>query len=158
MTAIEIDAFLADSVVVADGKLYAQGAGWNAIRVRSVPTRHDRIGIGLVVHVPYTETNRQHNFELRLEDSDGRRLTFGENPDGEGRVEALGGQFNLGRPPDLGPGDEQVAPFAVNINGLVLQSAGNYRFVIAVDGRDIKELSFRVILLQPSGPIIKTAR
>lgn len=157
VTTIEIDAFLADSVVVAEGKIYAQGAGWNVINTVSVPARHDRVGIGLVVRVPYTATNQEHNFELRLEDADGKRLTFGDNPEGEGRVEGLGGQFNVGRPPNLGPGDEQVVPFAVNINGLVLERAGNYRFVISVDDQDIKELSFRVMLIQQPRPIIKTA-
>lgn len=154
---IEIDAFLADSVVVAEGKIHAQGAGWNVINAARVPTRHDRIGIGFVVRVPYTATNQEHTFELRLEDEDGKRLTFGDNPDGEGRIEALGGQFNVGRPPTLKAGDEQVVPFAVNINGLLLEKAGNYRFVIAIDGHDTKQLPFRVMLIQQATPIIKTA-
>ena len=157
VTTIEIDAFLADSVVVAEGKIYAQGAGWNVINAARVPTRHDRIGIGFIIRVPYTATNQDHNFELRLEDADGSRMTFGDNPEGEGRIEALGGQFNVGRPPTLKPGDEQVVPFAVNINGLSFEKAGNYRFVISIDGDDTKELPFRLMLIQQPRPIIKTA-
>jgi hypothetical protein len=157
VTTIEIDAFLADSVVVSDGKIYAQGAGWNIINVVRVPTRHDRLGIGFVVRVPYTATNQEHSFELRLEDADGARLPFGDNPHGEGRIQAWGSQFNVGRPPTLKPGDEQVVPFALNIDGLVFEKAGNYRFVISIDGNDTKELPFRVMLIQQAKPIIKTA-
>jgi hypothetical protein len=157
VSTIEVDAFLADSVVVAEGKIYAQGAGWNVINASRVPTRHDRIGVAFVVRVPYTATNQDHTFELRLEDADGRRLTFGDDPEGQGRIEALGSQFNVGRPPTLKPGDEQVVPFAVNINGLPLEKAGNYRFVISIDGDDVKELPFRVSLIQQPKPIIKTA-
>jgi hypothetical protein len=153
---MEIDAFLADSVVVAEGKIHALGAGWNVINARGIPTRHDRIGIGFIIRVPYTETNQEHTFELRLEDADGHRLTFGDNPQGEGRVEGFGGRFNVGRPPNLKPGDEQVVPFALNINGLTFENDGNYRFVIAIDGEDTKELPFRVTLIQQPKPIIKT--
>jgi hypothetical protein len=84
-------------------------------------------------------------------------MTFGDNPEGEGRIEAIGGQFNVGRPPTLKPGDEQVVPFAVNINGLSFEKAGNYRFVISIDGDDTKELPFRLLLIQQPRPIIKTA-
>jgi hypothetical protein len=157
VSTIEIDAFLADSVVVADGKLYVQGAGWNVINATKVPARHDRVGIGFIVRVPYTATNQEHKFELRLEDADGKQLTFGDDPQGKGRIEALGGQFNVGRPPTLKPGDEQVVPFAVNINALPLERAGNYRFVISIDGDDTKELPFRVMLVQQPKPIIRTA-
>ncbi len=154
---IEVDAFLADSVVVAEGKLFAQGAGWNIITVRAVPAGHDRIGIGLLIRVPYTATNRNHEFELRLEDADGKRLPIGNNPNGDGKIEGFGGQFNVGRPPQIQPGDEQIVPFAVNINGLTFDEAGHYRFVVSVDGTDAKGLSFRVVLIEQPQPIIRPA-
>lgn len=154
---IEADAFLADSVVVAEGKLYAQGAGWNIITMRKLPAPHDRIGIGVLIRVPYTSTNQKHEFELRLEDADGKRLPIGDNPNGEGKIEGFGGQFNVGRPPQIQPGDEQIVPFAVNINGLGFQEAGHYRFVVSVDGEDAKELPFRVVLVEQPQPIIRPA-
>jgi len=152
---IAVDAFLADSVAVADGKIYAQGAGWNVINTRVLPTAHDRIGIGIIVRVPYTSTNQLHRWELRLEGADGQQLPLGDNPAGEGKVRAIGGQFNVGRPPMLQPGDEQVVPFAMNVNGLPFEQAGAYRFVVSVDGSDVKELPFRVFLLPDPQPIIK---
>ncbi len=154
---IEADAFLADSVVVAEGKLYAQGVGWNVITMQGLPAAHDRIGIGVLIRVPYTATNQNHEFEIRLENADGKRLPIGDNPSGEGKIEGFGGQFNVGRPPQISPGDEQIVPFAVNINGLSFQEPGHYRIVVSVDGEDAKELPFRVVLVEQPQPIIRPA-
>ncbi len=155
---IEVDAFLADSVVMAEGKLYAQGAGWNTINVRALPVVHDRIGIGVLIRVPYTATNQVHNFEIRLEDADGQRLPIGDNPAGEGKIESIGGQFNVGRPPTIQPGDEQIVPTAMNVNGYRFERAGNFRFVVSVDGDDAKALPFKVFLISELQPIIKPAK
>ena len=46
MPRIQVDGFLADSVVRAEGKLYVQGAGWNRITASLFPVVHDRIGKG----------------------------------------------------------------------------------------------------------------
>ena len=79
---MELDAFVADSVVAVDGKLYAQGAGWNVITTPQLPVRHARIGLGLIIHVPYTATNTMHRFDVRLDDSDGGRVALGDAPPG----------------------------------------------------------------------------
>jgi hypothetical protein len=154
---IDVDAFLADSVVSAEGKLYTQGAGWNVVTVQSLPARHDRIGIGVLIRVPYTATNQNHSFEIRLEDADGKHLPLADAPDGNGKVEGFGGQFNVGRPPQIQPGDEQIVPFAVNINGLMFETAGQYRFVVSIDGTDAKELPFRIMFLEQPQPIIRSS-
>lgn len=145
---MEIDAFLADSVASADGKLYAQGAGWTVLSTTSVPARHPRVGIGIIIRVPYTATDETHVVSLRLEDADGNELTLGDAPPGletsDGKLRHLGGQFHLGRPPGVGPGDEQLVALAINVDGLVFDNVGRYRFVISVDGRDVKHLPLRV--------------
>lgn len=56
---MDVTAFLADSVTVADGKLYVQGAGWNSISASSFPIQHDRIGVGALLHVPYSATSQR---------------------------------------------------------------------------------------------------
>lgn len=155
---MEVEAFLADSVVTAEGKLYVQGAGWNAITTAALPTRHARIGIGLIVRVPYTATNQPHKFELRLEDEDGQELQLGAAPveSAEATVEAItriGGEFNVGRPPNLYPGEEQLLPFAVNLDGLVFERAGAYRFVLEIDGAEVKRLPFRINQVTKFGPV-----
>ena len=145
---MDVEAFLADSVVVAEGKLYAQGAGWNMINVNVLPAQHARIGIGLVIPVPYTETNQEHAFSLHLETEDGEQLPLGDAPPGmdspDGRMRRIEGVFNMGRPPTLVAGDEQVIPLAINLNGLPFEAAGRYTFVVQVDGEEVKRLPFRV--------------
>jgi hypothetical protein len=145
---MDVEAFLADSVVVAEGKLYAQGAGWNMINVNVLPAQHDRIGIGLVITVPYTETNQEHAFSLHLETEDGEQLPLGDAPPGmdspDGRMRRIEGVFNMGRPPTLVAGDEQVIPLAINLKGLPFEAAGRYTFVVQVDGEEVKRLPFRV--------------
>jgi hypothetical protein len=149
---MEIDAFLADSVVVAEGKLFAQGAGWNTINVQQLPAVHDRVGIGMIIDVPYTATNEEHGFSLHLETEDGEQLPLGDAPPGmetpDGRVRTIEGVFNVGRPPTLVAGDGQLIPLAINLNGLPFVAAGRYTFVISVDGEESKRLPFRV---QPVG-------
>lgn len=156
---MEVEAFLADSVVAAEGKLYVQGAGWNIVYARAVPTRHDRIGIGLLIHVPYTATNQAHKFEIRLEDADANTLPIGEAPPDaqveDGKIRQFGGDFNVGRPPDLKPGDEQIVPIALNINGLPFEAAGSYSFVIEIDGSEVKRLTFRLVQVPQAGPIVR---
>jgi hypothetical protein len=112
------------------------------------------LGIGIIIHVPYTATNQLHKFEVYLLDADGQELPLGDAPEGaeesDGKIRRWAGQFNVGRPPTLQPGDEQLVPLAVNIDGLVFDRADAYRFVIELDGSREKSLPFRVYhVVQP---------
>ncbi len=153
---MEIDAFLADSVVNAEGKLYAQGGGWNTITTANLPFRHPRVGIGILIRVPYTGTNEVHSPDVRLEDGDGRQIALGETQPGpdapDGKLYRLRTQFNLGRPPQLRPGDDQLVALAMNIDGLVFDREDGYRFVIAMDGQDSKTLPLRVMVAGQLAP------
>jgi hypothetical protein len=146
---MEIEAFLADSVENVEGKLYVLGAGWNVLNTSTLPFRQPRIGVGLIIRVPYTATNQMHVFELTLQDADGQELVMAEAPAGtgtpDGKLRRLGGKFNVGRPPTLQPGDEQLVALAVNIDGLEFERADAYRFVVELDGSPEKELPFRVV-------------
>ena len=146
---MEIEAFLADSVESVEGKLYVLGAGWNVLNTPALPFRQPRIGVGLIIRVPYTATNQMHVFELTLQDADGQELPMADAPPEaetpDGKIRRLGGQFNVGRPPTLQPGDEQLIALAVNIDGLAFERADAYRFVIELDGSPEKELPFRVV-------------
>lgn len=153
---MQVEAMLADSVVSSEGKLYVQGGGWNVINTAKVPTRQPRIGIALIVRVPYTATNQMHKFELYLQDADGDELPLADAPDAasDEKIRRLGGQFNVGRPPTLQPGDEQLIALAINLDGLTFDRADSYKFVIELDGSPEKELSFRVNQVLQPGPIV----
>ena len=155
---MEVVAMLADSVQTAEGKLQVQGGGWNIIWTQVTPARHPRIGVAAVIRVPWTATNTSHRFELRLEDQDGTLLPIGTAPPGaqteDGKIRKVGGEFTVGRPPGLQPGDEQLVPLAINIDGLEFERADAYMFVLSIDGTDVEHLRFRVQKAQSYSPII----
>jgi hypothetical protein len=140
---LEIDAFLADAVVNVEGKLYAQGIGWNVLTVRSLPATHTRMGIGALIHVPYTATNMQHTLSITLEDADGQPVAVGAQPDGE-KLFTIATNFTIGRPPTIVPGEEQIVPLAIQIDNIRFEKADAYNFVFKFAEAEAKRLPFRV--------------
>jgi uncharacterized protein DUF6941 len=148
-TQITADALLADSVVVAEGKLYVQGGGWNNLFTPILPIRQPRIGIGIVMHVPYQlADNMPKRFALSLQDADGNLIPLADAPPpplgSGGKVTTIEGSFTVGRPAGVEPGAEQPLPLAANLDGLVFEKTGSYVFRVSVDGQEIKSLHFRV--------------
>lgn len=151
---VNIDAFLCDAVQSVGGKLYAIGIGWNALAAPQVPARHSRLGVGLVIRVPYTSTNQEHTFSVRVEDEDGEPRPLGEAMPGlpessiqGGKIVQFEGKFNVGRPPTIAPGDEQIVPFALQLDGLEFPKVGVYSVVVKVDDNEVSRLPFRVTLM-----------
>ena len=143
---MEIDAFLADSVEAVNGKIYALGAGWDMVGVAQFPTRHPRIGLGILIRVPYDATNRQHKVEITLHDADGGIHPLAQNPSNpEKKLNNLSASFNIGRPPHLLPGDSQQVPLAMNLDGMVFEAPGSFSFVISIDGVEVKRLPLRMV-------------
>jgi uncharacterized protein DUF6941 len=157
MTGMRVNAFLADSAEAVQGKIYALGIGWNTIYARAFPVIHPRVAVGMTIHVPYTATNQMHSISLHLQTQDQVRVPLGERPgaDGEGSgvVQELSGQFNVGRPPLLPPGDEQVVALAMTINGLQFPKPDLYSWVISIDGAEVRRLPMRVQQLVEPGPV-----
>jgi hypothetical protein len=145
---MEIDAFLADAAEAVQGKVYALGIGWDSIYARSFPVVHPRASIGLIIRVPYTATNQMHTVLVHLEYEDGGRVPLGAEPsetDAElKQVFEIGGQFNVGRPALLPPGDAQVVCLAMTVNGLTFEKPAMFHWVISVDGTALKRLPMRV--------------
>lgn len=145
---MEVDAILANSVAVAENKLYVQGGGWDSIFTQVVPFRHPRLGLALAIRVPWTATNQMHSFSLKIVDSDGHNIALAQTPQGvdgpQGKAYQLKGQFNVGRPPVLLPGESQVIPIAVNLDGLEFNQAATHFLIIEVDGTEMERLPIRI--------------
>ncbi len=135
---MELEAFLADSVLATGGKLSALGMGWNVLAAPGFPARHDRIAIGVLVRVPPEDTTRPHDLSIRLVDRGGTELPLGRRPDGAELRE-------LDAPFQVQPSEEgSTATFALNFDGLVFERPGAYAFVLRLDGAERKRLEFRV--------------
>lgn len=146
---VRVDAFLADTAEVVNGKIYSLGIGWNTIFVRSFPAAHRRMSIAITAHVPFTDTNVQHKLEVRLVTEDGEAYAIGQRPDSDGNLQpihALGGDFTLGRPAHLADGFEQVACFAFTLDGLRFDRARQLSWVVSIDGDEATRLPMRVQL------------
>ena len=135
---------LADFAQVANGKLTVVGAGWD--RTGPTPTPS---GIGLIIKVPWEETNQQHQVSLQLLDSDG-----GPVNDPAGKVVGLASHFEVGRPPGLAAGALQTVCLAMNIGPLPLQPGQRYEWVLTIDGRsrDDWRAAFHVRSAPPARP------
>jgi hypothetical protein len=142
----EVDAFLADSVVVAENKLYVQGAGWDTIFAQTYPARHPRLGLGVIIRVPWSATNAMHTFRVLIEDEDGAPLALSTPPEGLPGpvVTEVGGQFNLGRPPQLTVGETQIVPMAVNLDSVVLPKAGHFSVIVLIDEVEVKRMPLKL--------------
>jgi hypothetical protein len=126
---MEIDAFLADSVQAAGGKLHALGIGWQVIQASAFPVRHDRIGLGLVVRTTPDEAGA-HTLSISLLDPNGAPRLFGDKP-----------AFEAGF---ASPDGEGTATLALNLDGLVFETEGAHTIVLGIDGGERVRLSFRV--------------
>jgi uncharacterized protein DUF6941 len=130
MRSVEVDAFLADSVQASGGKLHALGLGWRAIVVSSLPARHDRVGIGVLVRTSAAESG-PHRLVLSLLDPGGAARPFG--PDRT----SLEAAFET-------PAGEGSATLALNLDGLVFETEGEHTFVLGIDDRQVARLAFRI--------------
>ena len=126
---MEVEAFLADSVQAAGGKLHALGIGWRVIQAPAIPARHDRIGIGLIVRTAPDEAG-QHTLTLSLLDPEGAAHAF-----------AAGGPLQASFSSPVGQG---TATLALNLDGIVFETEGDHTFVVTIDGAAVTRLPFRV--------------
>ena len=160
------DVILADSAVAAEGKLYLQGAAWNTLWAPEFPFRLPRLGVAIVIHVPYTATNEGHRWEVRIDHEDGDPLPVADAPPGqepdtpEGKITKFGSPFTVGRPPFLPAGAEQLLSVAVNIDGIMFEKPGNYSLIVALDGHDLDEsrYTFGIYPIPPGAMVVQQAR
>ena len=68
---------LCDSVACPEGKLYIQGGGWRTLQSDRYPVRIPRIGVAVIVTVPYARTNERHELSLSFRNGAGRYLPVG---------------------------------------------------------------------------------
>lgn len=143
---MQIDVMLCDHAQVSGDKLFISGANIDRMGFAAgapAPYLVTFAAAG-VVRVPWTETNVEHtlSFQLRTQDGGIPQLpaNSGVGPDG------IGGdmRFSVGRPPTMAHGDEQQVPFAFVFQGLPLMVVGRYVVAFALDGDEVRNLTFTV--------------
>lgn len=142
---IQVDYFvLADAVAAVGGKHYIHGGGWDTLTTNGFPTVHPTMGAAVRLRVPWHDTNRPVQIELDVLDADGRSIL--PNPPGP-----PSGMLNIGRPPELPFGDDQVLQLAFPLNNLRFDQPGHYVVSLRLAGEEVARAPFRVIL-NPKAP------
>lgn len=130
---------IADAAVVADGKHYIHGAGWDVIWATTYPAVHSALSVALRLRVPWGDTNQPHNLQVDVVDADA--VTILTNPPG-----GMGGPVTTGRPPILPIGEDQVIPMTFTYAQVSFRAPGTYAVVVRIDGLERGRAPFRVSL------------
>jgi hypothetical protein len=125
---------LCDHAVVAEGKLYINGGGWDQIAANGPPT-----GLALLVHVPWDELNATHSLTLRLVDEDGAYVA----QPGTHTPVMLRADLEVNRPEGLLPGSTVSVPLAFNFSPLRLVPSSGYEWRAESDGEPVGSVRFR---------------
>lgn len=143
---MQIDAILCNHAEAVNNLLYLSGGGIDATFVGpgASPPYIVNLGIGIMVTVPWGQTNQQHVVEVELISEDGQPVHVQTGPDATQPLHARLA-FNIGRPPGITVGDDQHVCLAANLPSLPIPALGKYEFIIRIDGHDERRLAYRVM-------------
>ena len=128
---------LADSAQVTGNKLYLLGGGWDQLAVNTGFPVEQRCAVALSVSVPWNETNRKHTFELEVAGEE-------QGTEEPKSLVKLGGQFEVGRPTGIPPGQSQRIQLAIDMN-LKLDAPGTKVVVARIEGQELRRIHFNVV-------------
>lgn len=142
---MQVDAILCNHAEAVNNLLYLAGGG---VEIGFIPPGVSppyvvNVGIGLMITVPWVQTNQQHRVEIELMSEDGQPVVVPRGP-GTGAPVQAQIAFNVGRPAGLDTGDDQHVCLAANLPGLPLPAFGKYEFIVRLDGHDERRLAYRI--------------
>lgn len=133
---------LSDFAQVSDGKLTVVGAGWDFIGPDPCP-----FAVGVLLQVPWDQTNKKHSFSLILHDGDGKPYV---GPQGE-KV-AVEGQMEVGRPPGYPVGSSMTSALALNVGPVPLRPGNRYEVILTINGASREEWKLAFNTRSGGGP------
>ena len=137
MEAVKVEwLMLADEAQVVNNKLYIMGGGWDVLTVNTTFPVNQHLSVAVSFLVPWSETNRKHNFEVDILHEDG------------GSLAKMGGQFEVGRPAGIPVGSDQRSQIAASMN-LEIPRPGVYAIKTRIEGEEAGKTGFRVVGGQP---------
>ena len=125
--------FTADHAAVENGKVYVNGGFWDVLNQPSYPAQVS-ISLVAVISVPSRAYLEDHRVTVEMVDADEERLPL--------KIE---GNVRIGAAPHLNPGEPSTLPLAFPLNGVLLERAGDYWFVLSVDGDELARYHIRAI-------------
>jgi hypothetical protein len=152
---MRIDALLCNHAEAVNNLLYLSGGGINVVNVPpgAPPPYPSAVGIGIQVTVPWTQTNQQHRLTLEIVGEDGQPMQVPAGPDAFEPV-GLEIAFNVGRPPHLHAGDDQMIALAANLAGIPFPALGKYIFQLRIDGDPVPHTLPLRVMLAPGAQVM----
>jgi hypothetical protein len=132
--------FTADHATVESGKAYISGGFWDQLNLPSYPAQIS-ISLVAVIRVPSRAYLEDHEITVGMIDADDNALPL--------RIE---GSLRVGAAPHLQPGDPTIVPMAFPLNGMTIDRAGDYWFVLSVDGNEKARYRIRAVQVGPVPP------
>jgi hypothetical protein len=124
---------LADAAIIADGKLYVHGGGWDSISGASLPLTYPSFALVLVMELDVTELTGAQLLITLVDDVDTQMLSVTGHLETDG-VKKFPNRKSINM------------PLAVTFPGVIFTRAGNHAFKVVVDGGEIHSLNFTVIV------------
>ncbi len=132
-------ALLADAIHVTDDRVHILGGGWDTLWAHGFPATIHSLAVSMRIRVPWTKANERFVVEIDLVDDDGFSIL----------AEKVRRPFELGRPAGLPAGSDLGMVWAQTFNHLEVPKAGNYSFVISIDGEVAERIRFRALASHP---------
>ncbi len=126
--------FAADHAVVENSKAYINGGFWDRILQLSYPAQVSISLVG-VLRVPAEAYLANHKLTVEMEDTNRQKLP----------ALKIEGEFRVGASPALEPGEPSTMPVAFPLDGLTIERAGDYWFVLSVDGNELDRFKVRAV-------------
>jgi hypothetical protein len=134
---VEASVLLCDHAVVAEGKLYINGGGWDSTTAQTGP-----VSLAIFFQVGWDETNNRLPLNVFLLDDDGNPVTQ-LGPDGTSVAVEGRGEFEVGRPPGIKRGSTVAAPLAVQFAPMSLKPDSRYEWRVELGGNTVGHATFR---------------
>ena len=131
---MEVTMLLCDFAEAVNGKLYIAGGGWTTV-YGPVPLD---CSVALSIAVPWNQTNQKHKLLLELLGEDGQNLAGLD-----GNPIKIEGDFEVGRPAGVVPGNPISTTLAFRLQGLDLETGG-YSFSLKINGTEVARTQFSV--------------
>jgi hypothetical protein len=126
--------FAADHAVVENNKAYINGGFWDRILQVSYPAQIS-VSLVAVLRVPADAYLANHRLAVEMEDANRQKIP----------TLKIEGEFRVGASPALEPGEPTTMPVAFPLDGLTIERAGDYWFVLSVDGDELDRFKVRAV-------------
>ena len=125
--------FVADHATIENNKVYVNGGFWDHLNIPDFPTQ-ESFTLVAGIKWPSRAFLEDHRIVVEIVDADEERLPF--------RIDQ---NWRVGPAPHMQPGEPMIVSLAFQVNGLWLEHAGDYWFVLSIDGEEKGRYRVRAI-------------